>query len=128
MGFGRTYPIWNKVEACIYKSSKDWGARENCNVEVRVGTSANNSHSFLIHRTTRREHDDGRVEFRFFVDNVLIKQAILKGEILEVHSRFDYIETKPTVPACPNCGYGGYYDETAKEIAEFHKKVKENNK
>jgi len=124
MGFGRTYPIWNKVQACIYKSSKDWGAKENCTVEVRVGTSSKNSHKLLTHKTTRREHKDGRVEFRFSVDDVLIKQAILKGEILEVHSRFDYIDTKPTVPACPSCGYGGYYDETAKEIAMFRKEMK----
>ena len=109
----RSYPIWNKVQACIYKSSKDWGAKENCIVEVKVGSSSKNSHKLLTHKTTRREHKDGRVEFRFSVDDVLIKQAILKGEILEVHSRFDYIDTKPTVPACPSCGYGGYYDETA---------------
>ena len=123
----RSYPIWNKVQACIYKSPKNWGAERHSEVEVFVGTSARNSHPFLAHKTTRRDLGDGRVEFRFYVDNVLIKQAILNGDEVKLPSRFDYIETKPTVPECPKCGYGGYYDETSKEMAEFHKKVKENN-
>ena len=89
MGFGRTYPIWNRVQACIYKASKNWGAQTRCEVDVCVGTSARNSHPFVTHKTTRRDLGDGRVEFRFYVDNVLIKQAILTGEELKLHSRFD---------------------------------------
>tara|TARA_R110002020_G_scaffold83767_1_gene208041 strand:- start:833 stop:1135 length:303 start_codon:yes stop_codon:yes gene_type:complete len=74
---GRSYPIWNKVQACIYKSSKDWGAREESNVTVCVGTSASNSHEFVNHRTTRRELDNGDCEFRFYVDGVCIKRAVV---------------------------------------------------
>ena len=83
MGFGRTYPIWNRVQACIYKASKNWGAQTRCEVDVCVGTSARNSHPFVTHKTTRRDLGDGSVEFRFYVDNVLIKQAILTGEELK---------------------------------------------
>ena len=34
------YPIWNIVEACIYKSSKSYGVKKDGKVQVCVGTSA----------------------------------------------------------------------------------------
>lgn len=78
----RSYPIWNKVEACIYKSGKSWGARNECVVDIVVGTSAQNSHDFVSHRTTRRVHKDGSQEFRFFVDGQLVKSAVVKNKII----------------------------------------------
>ena len=45
--FGRQYPIWNKVTACIYKSSKSYGVKNTGEVEVRIGTSRSNSHHFV---------------------------------------------------------------------------------
>ena len=45
-----SYPIWNQVEACIYKSGKSYGVRKDGVVSVKVGTSAKNSHDFLTHR------------------------------------------------------------------------------
>ena len=75
------YPIWNQVQACIYKSDKSYGVKERGEVSVKVGTSASNSYNFLNHRTTQKIHDNGDREFRFYVDDVLIKQAILpKGK------------------------------------------------
>lgn len=73
----RSYPIWNNVEACIYKSSKSWGAKQHSAVEVCVGTSASNSHTFVNHRTTRRELENGDAEFRFYVDDVCVKRAVI---------------------------------------------------
>lgn len=73
----RSYPIWNQVQACIYKGGKSWGARENCSVHVKVGTSSSNSHSFVSHCTTHRTHKDGSQEFRFFVDGQVVKKAII---------------------------------------------------
>ena len=55
----RSYPIWNIVTACIYNGSKSYGVKETGEVEVRVGTSASNSHTFLTHTTTHRLLDDG---------------------------------------------------------------------
>ena len=72
-----SYPIWNKVQACIYKTSKDWGAKDESNVQICVGSSAKNSHEFVNHRTTRRANDDGSHEFRFYVDGVCVKRAIV---------------------------------------------------
>ena len=79
----RSYPIWNNVAACIYKSSKSWGAKEQSAVDVVVGTSAQNSHNFVSHKTTHRTHDDGTQEFRFYVDGVVVKRAIIEPKKLK---------------------------------------------
>ena len=77
----RQYPIWNIITACIYNSCKSYGVKKTGDVEVRVGTSSKNSHLFLKHCTTHREHENGDKEFRFYVDGQLIKRAVLfKGE------------------------------------------------
>ena len=79
----RSYPIWNIVQACIYKSGKSWGSREESAVDVVVGTSAQNSHYFVSHKTTYRTHDDGTQEFRFYVDGVVVKRAIIEPKKLK---------------------------------------------
>ena len=86
----RSYPIWNEIQACIYKSSKSYGAKERNEVSVKVGTSASNSHNFVNHRTTHKIHEDGTKEFRFFVDDKLIKRAVLKKN----SNNLEYIHTK----------------------------------
>lgn len=80
----RSYPIWNKVTACIYGSSKSYGVKEDGQVDVVVGTSAKNSHDFVSHRTTHRLHDNGDREYRFFVDNVCVKRAVLAKGASEI--------------------------------------------
>lgn len=62
-----SYPIWNDVTSCIYKSSKSYGARDTSETEVRVGTSAKNSEPLVRHVTTRRQDGEYTV-FRFGVD------------------------------------------------------------
>jgi hypothetical protein len=74
----RSYPIWNEVTACIYGSSKSWGAKQTAGVTVKVGTSARNSHEFVHHATTHREHANGDREYRFFVDGKCVKRSILR--------------------------------------------------
>ena len=80
----RSYPIWNKVIACIYKADKSYGVKKDGEVEVRVGTSGSNSHYFVKHRTSHRVLENGDREYRFYVDDVMIKQAVLpknKGKL-----------------------------------------------
>ncbi len=74
----RQYPIWNDVTACIYGSSKSWGAKQTATVRVRVGTSSRNSHVFVDHATTHRELSNGDREYRFFVDGKCVKRAVLR--------------------------------------------------
>lgn len=93
---GKAYPIWNKVQACIYKASKSWGARADCVVEVLVGTSSSNSHEFLTHVTTHRVLANGDKSFRFYVDNVCVRQATLAKGSKELVVTYAVIEPVPT--------------------------------
>ena len=74
----RMYPIWNKVQACIYKGGKSYGVRNEGVVNVCVGTSQSNSHDFLTHTTTVKKHNKNLQEFRFYVDSKLIKRAFVR--------------------------------------------------
>lgn len=73
----RQYPIWNKVTACIYKSSKSYGVKEKGEVDVFIGTSKNNSHRFLFHKTTHKVLENGDREYRFYLDGKLLKRAVV---------------------------------------------------
>ena len=74
----RMYPIWNKISACIYKGDKSYGVKVAGYVEVLVGTSAKNSHHFIDHKVTHRLMENGDRIYRFYVDDKLIKESILK--------------------------------------------------
>ena len=73
------FPIYNKVQACIYKGSKSYGVKNEGVVNVLVGTSKNNSHEFLTHTTTVKRHNKDLQEFRFYVDSKLVKRAFVKN-------------------------------------------------
>jgi len=98
----RSFPIWNEVHKDTHDNSKRWGARERCEVEVKVGTGRKNSYDFVTYRTTHRELEDGRREFCFYVDGALVKRARLaKGGAFFFHN---YPFIKPVV-------FGGFNDE-----------------
>ena len=69
----RSYPIWIDVNACIYKSSKSYGARDTNEQTIYVGTSRSNSHEIANIKTTRREID-GQIVFKFSVDDEILKE------------------------------------------------------
>lgn len=84
----KSYPIWNNIRACIYKSDKSYGVKETGDVEIRVGTSASNSHLFLRHSTTHRILENGDREYRFYIDGVCIRKAVLpKGKYTLEHKK-----------------------------------------
>tara|TARA_R110000782_G_scaffold146331_1_gene239100 strand:+ start:228 stop:485 length:258 start_codon:yes stop_codon:yes gene_type:complete len=72
-----SYPIWNKITACIYKGSKCFGVRNDGLNEILIGTSKNNSHEFVKTRVTHKKHDDGTRTYHFYLDDKLIKKATL---------------------------------------------------
>jgi len=84
----KMYPIWNIIDSCIYKASKSYGVRSDGLVSVKVGTSSKNSHDFLDHKVTHRELANGIREYRFRVDGVLIKKALVdkSGKYTEVYN------------------------------------------
>lgn len=61
---GRSWPIWNDVTACRYRSSKSFGWRDTGEVTVLVGTGPSVSEVLVRHVTTRRTDGDYTV-FRF---------------------------------------------------------------
>ena len=74
----QSYPIWNKIQACIYKSSKCYGVKNDGLNEILIGTSAKNSHSFVRTRVTHKKHEDGTRTYHFYIDDKLYKKATLK--------------------------------------------------
>lgn len=68
----RSWPIWVNVEACTYKSSKSYGAKNTNAQTINVGSSASNSHELVKICTTRKEEGD-EIVFRFGVDGKVIK-------------------------------------------------------
>jgi len=77
------YPIWNKVEACIYNSDKSYGAKETSKVNILVGSSKSNSYELAEAITTKRRYFDEdaneyRWKFRHSVDGVILKEIIFK--------------------------------------------------
>ena len=84
----RSYPIWNEVTACIYGSSKSYGIKERGEVAVKVGTSKAYSFDFVNHRTTVKDIGDDLKEYRFYVDDVLLKRAQFNTKT----KKFDVLE------------------------------------
>ena len=77
------YHIWNKIEACIYNSNKSYGVRKDGVVDIKVGTSKTNSFDFLTHKTTVRDVKPNIKEFRFYVDDTIIKYAFYNTKTKE---------------------------------------------
>lgn len=91
------YPIYNKVEACIYKSDKSYGAKNTSHSTVFVGSSSKNSHQLVDVTTTKRfkhseKYDAVVCSFRYYVDGICIKEMIFTdnkgraGQLLETTS------------------------------------------
>jgi hypothetical protein len=88
----RSYSIWNEVQACIYKGSKSWGAKDTCDVNVNVGSSAKYSNHFVNYTTTKREIKKNLFEFRHYVDKKLIKRALFDN----LTKSFNFLELEPS--------------------------------
>ena len=88
----RSYSIWNDVEACIYNSSKSWGAKDTCNVNVNVGSSSKYSNHFVSHTTTKREIKKNLFEFRFYVNKQIIKRALFDN----LTKSFNFLDIEPS--------------------------------
>jgi len=79
----RSYPIWIEVDACIYKSSKSYGARDCNNQKIYVGTSKNNSHLLAEITTTKKVIGEETI-FKFWLDGKVIKTTVMNNKTKEV--------------------------------------------
>ena len=78
VNMSRSYPIWNKVTACIYKASKCYGIQSDGLSEILIGTSKSNSHDFVKTRVTHKKSENGTRTYYFFIDGQLYKKATLR--------------------------------------------------
>ena len=80
----KSYPIWNRITACIYKGSKCYGVKNDGLNEVLIGTSKSNSHEFVRTRVTHKKHEDGTRTYHFYIDDMLYKKATLNGKTISI--------------------------------------------
>tara|TARA_B000000565_G_scaffold239536_1_gene203139 strand:- start:100 stop:387 length:288 start_codon:yes stop_codon:yes gene_type:complete len=71
----RSYPIWNEINSCAYAGNKSYGIKEHGELTCYIGTSASRSYEFFTHKVTHRQLDNNTHEYRYYVDNKLIKRA-----------------------------------------------------
>mgnify|MGYP003632895552 CR=1 FL=1 len=76
----RSYPIWNRITACIYNSPKSYGVKEIGDTEILVGSSGSNSHTLGKVRTRKLNISPWLVAFRLSVDGVLVKEMVFNTQ------------------------------------------------
>ena len=93
----KSFPIYNEVEACIYKSKKSYGTKNTSKSTIYVGSSKKNSHELATVITTRREKEHIKygniIEFAISFEGVILKKMIFKNE-KGLASRYISTETK----------------------------------
>ena len=104
----RQYPIWNNIESCAYANktgrsgNKSYGIKEHGETQILVGTSRSNSHEFVTHKTTHKQHENGDREYRFFISDGDSGWACLRRAVLRKGaSELEMLPTKPETPEKP---------------------------
>ena len=93
------YPIWNKINQCIYSDNqgkttgnKSYGIKEHGENEILIGTSSKNSFKFLETKITCKKLESGKRSFHFYIDNRLIKSAVIdKENNIIIKEHYDWI-------------------------------------
>lgn len=76
----KSSPIYNIVINPGRKSDCSFGVSNRFAQEIRVGTSANNSHKLATISVEKFEMDDGTVKFNMWLDGMLIRFGTLDGQ------------------------------------------------
>tara|TARA_Y100000385_G_C12779431_1_gene502866 strand:+ start:168 stop:434 length:267 start_codon:yes stop_codon:yes gene_type:complete len=71
----RSYPIWNEIDSCIYEGKKSYGIKDHGELTCYIGTSPQRSYKFFKSKVTHRKLDKNNHEYRFYIDDKLIKKA-----------------------------------------------------
>lgn len=99
-----SYPIWNNIVACIYKSDKSFGAKDTSENNISVGSSSKNSHHFVNQIVTRRFKNEYKgfknvCVFKISLDDIVLKEMIFEenngraGKLLKVNSKLNKIKS-----------------------------------
>jgi hypothetical protein len=84
-----SYPMWIDVEACIYKSSKSYGAQDVNKEKIYVGTSAKYSHLLCERKATRKMFDEYEeykdvIVFREHHNGIVLKEIVVSKKTREI--------------------------------------------
>ena len=80
----KSSPIYNIVNNHGRKSNSSFGSSKGYSMDVRVGTSASNSHLLANVETDFADLEDGTREFRLWVNGEIVKRGILDGKEFEL--------------------------------------------
>ncbi len=75
----KSSPVYCIINAEGRKTSPSFGST-GFTQDIRVGTSASNSHTLAKIEVRRHENDDGTVTFVLFLDGKAIKTGLLEGK------------------------------------------------
>ena len=78
------YPIYSLITRQEGGPKQNFGAREGFRQDIRVGTSAKNSHTLADITVSCEELPGGERCFRLFIDGEIAKLGILKGRELNI--------------------------------------------
>lgn len=97
---GKSYPIWHKVQACHYKSSKSYGGKTDSGETIYVGTSGSNSHEHCKILTTNRTVNTEKYGmcniFKTSMDGIVLKEtwvSIKERKVVKVKNKLNTIKS-----------------------------------
>ena len=76
----KSYPIWINVSGDNYKTSKSFGTRDGVSMDIKVGSSATNSHELARVSIHMREDDAGNRTFALAVDGLVLRSAVMTAD------------------------------------------------
>ena len=85
----QSYSIWIDVQACVYKTSKSYGAKDTNFETINVGTSATYSHKFYTRATNKKLLPEYRgfkdvTVFRGYHNGICVEELVMSNKTREV--------------------------------------------
>ena len=76
----QSYPIWIDVSGDNYKNSKSFGSRDHVSLDIKVGSSARNSHALAGIRVNMYEDEAGNRTFQLNLDGETVRSAVMTAD------------------------------------------------
>ena len=73
----KSYPIWINASGDNYKTDKSFGSRDSVSMDIKVGSSATNSHELARVSIHMREDDAGNRTFALAVDGLVLRSGVM---------------------------------------------------
>jgi len=74
------YPIWIDVSGDNYKQSRSFGSRDHVSLDIKVGSSARNSHELARVSIHMREDDAGNRTFALALDGLVMRSGVMTAD------------------------------------------------